>query len=205
MTRMAYNKANREYYLSHGRCPRCGGRNPILPGYVMCAECKAKHDATQRRRAEDFKARNVCRRCGAPLGDDTHKNCRKCREYLARFRDANNERLRKIYAERKGTGICTRCGKRAVMPGHSYCGICLEKHKAEVNRYDPGREKSKARRQRLQESGRCVDCGKPRNGDNKWRCPTCLARQRDSMQKYRIIHAIMDEADNARQGIYVDR
>lgn len=194
---MSNDKQNRLYYLSRGLCPRCGGKSPVAYGYVLCWECKAKHDANQKERTERYKREGLCHRCGRPLPDGSkYVTCQACRDYATSIRD--NSRLREVRAERKAKGLCSYCGKAAAEIGRTYCRMCAIKHKAYQKQYDPDRSKANGRRQARREAGLCIECGRPRSAASVAYCDRCIPMRRDSSIKYQIKKKIKQQAELER-------
>lgn len=73
-------KANRAYYLGQGNCPRCGGQNPVEPGFNRCRQCAIKESEQRRRRREELKRMGLCPTCGGPRDDEAFRTCSKCRQ-----------------------------------------------------------------------------------------------------------------------------
>lgn len=199
MDRSEQGKANRQYYLSRGRCPRCGGKNPLQEGRVLCIECQKKHDDEQNERRKRWKSEGRCTRCGSDSGGEGTL-CPKCKAYMTDIR-RNNAQVCKNRRERlRMEGKCTRCGIRYAELGRSWCRKCLDTHKAYTNSADQ-RAKTQKRRESLVAAGLCIDCGKPTNNGMK-RCDACLAARRDSTRKYKILKRIDKEAEEARRRSY---
>ena len=197
MTQSEQDRANRLYYLSRGRCPRCGGSNPVAVGRVLCVECQVKHDTEQTERRNRWKEQGLCIRCGGERAEGKNQ-CQKClddrnaKQISAKASKARRDTLR-------AQGLCTVCGKTWAEPGRSRCKACLARHRAHDAKYDPTHAKTKARRQARIEAGLCIDCGKPTDRDGKQRCSACLAARRDSTRKYQITKRIEREAEQARR------
>lgn len=196
-----YTNANRQYYLSQGRCPRCGGKNPVQPGRPLCRECQQKHDDEQRERRARWRDEGRCTRCGRERDDPEKVMCAKCRDYMhiIRHNDAENAKERRDMLREHG--ICTRCGIRYAEPLRAWCYVCAKKHR----RYTAGNEtqiaRAKERREERRAAGLCIDCGRP--SDGKSRCPRCTEMRRDSTRKYQIIKRIEREAEEARRRNHV--
>ena len=196
MTKSEQGKANRQYYLSRGRCPRCGGKNPLQKGRVLCIECQQKHDEEQNERRKRWKAEGRCTRCGSDKGGPGTL-CPDCKAYMTDIR-RNNAQVCKARRDRlRMEGKCTRCGIRYAELGRSWCRKCLDAHKAYTNSAEQ-RAKTQKRREALVAAGRCIDCGKPTNNGKK-RCDDCLAARRDSTIKYKILKKMDAEAAKARR------
>lgn len=84
--------ANRLYYLNCGRCPACGGKNPVRPGFGSCETCAEKarersHSLRQRRREN-----GLCSSCGGPVDDAAYRTCSACRERMRNYMADYNRR-----------------------------------------------------------------------------------------------------------------
>ena len=194
---MAYDsKANRKYYLRQGRCPRCGGKNPVQEGRVLCIECQQKHDEGKKQRTILWRETGRCTRCGGER-DGKYTLCAKCRAYMSDARRENAKKAKKRRDEWREKGLCTRCGRTWAEPGRRWCKKCENEH----NQYTKGqdyRQKVNARREERRAAGLCIDCGKPTDGKHS-RCEKCAERQRDSVRKRRIMQRIEREAQMARE------
>lgn len=184
------SKENRQYYLSRGLCPRCGGKNPVVKGRVLCWDCQEKHDEWQKEARARWKEQGLCTRCGKER-DGEWKMCPECRAYLADLRHENAKVAKRRRDMLRLKGFCTRCGNTWAEAGHSMCKKCLEKHRKESNTPEQ-RQKANERRQARKEAGLCIDCGKPAEG-GKTRCPDCQMARRDSVRKYKIMQKIRRE------------
>lgn len=193
---LTQEQQNRQYYLSIGRCPRCGGKRPLYNGRVLCEVCAEKHDAEQARRVNQWREAGRCTRCGGETDAD-HVQCQSCREYMSPIRSKASKKWRDGLKER---GMCTQCGKTWAEIGHSYCAKCLQKHAEQHKKYDPNGDKQRARRQARIDAGLCIDCGAPTEG--KSRCSRCLEMQLDRTRKHTILKRMDREAELARQGVY---
>lgn len=187
-------KENRQYYLSGGRCPRCGGKNKVVEGRVLCAECQKKHDEGQKERRDRWRAEGRCIRCGRERAEGRYQ-CQMCLDKRAAG-GINANAARAWRNSKISAGKCVRCGIRYAACGHKMCEKCLKLHKADCKKYDPYGRKAKARRDERAANGLCIDCGKPTNG--KRRCESCLAARRDSNRKYQILKRMDKEAEKAR-------
>ena len=72
-------RANTADYLSQGRCPRCGGRNPVEPGFKRCRPCALRESESRRRQRERYWQQGRCPSCGHKREDPEFKTCRSCR------------------------------------------------------------------------------------------------------------------------------
>ena len=181
---MPYNGSeNRQYYLSRGRCPRCGGKNPVAEGRKQCAECmqrqKARHDA----KVALWREEGRCTRCGSEREDERWKLCQACRTFCAGKNRHNAENAKARREALKAKGFCEQCGKTWAEPGRVRCKKCLEKNRT-AGRREQARALFVERRNARREAGLCIDCGAPTEG--KARCPRCLERNVDSNRIYRI-------------------
>ena len=90
----------REWYQTHGICPRCR-KNNLFGDEKVCPECSAK--------AYEYAMRSRER-----LGKE-HYNLQQA------------ELHKNLHHKRIELGICTRCGKREADSGYKTCGICRAK------------------------------------------------------------------------------
>lgn len=82
------------------------------------------------------------------------------------------------YAERRGAGLCVRCGLRAAASGHVRCAECMD-----IERPRSSASKKSLKRSRTA-SGLCRDCGGvPVPGRRQ--CAACL--ERNAARKARLI------------------
>ena len=190
-------RANIEYYLRNGRCPRCGGANKLEPGKKTCRECALKISEAWRNRRAWRRENGQCTRCGKILPEGSEFiQCDDCRAYLRSYGKFNKER----YERFKEAGKCVHCGK-LVEPGKVLCKKCLDYH-VEYNRTDNGaacREKYRQKRKERIESGLCIDCGRPVKEEGYTRCKRCRDMRMDSCRKYRIKKKLAKEAEEARR------
>lgn len=190
-------KANRDYYLNNGRCPRCAGKNPVELGTHRCRECALKESERYYSRKQYWIDTGKCSRCGAPLEDTKYRTCQKCRDYAARFKPRKRDENKSSYDRRKEDGRCVRCGIRYAEGGMVYCRECLDKHKKWQQNSDPAWAKKYERRQKLIDAGLCIDCRRPTNNGRK-RCDRCLEMRRESTRKYKITRKIRMQAEQER-------
>ena len=193
-------RANRLYYLSRGRCPRCGGTNPVQKGRVLCMECQQKHDREQTERRNRWKAEGRCIRCGGARAEG-RAQCQKCLDDR-KAKGINAAAAHKRREKKLAEGRCIRCGLRFAALGHVMCEKCLEAHREESCRSSQNGAKAKARREAMIAAGRCIDCGKPNDREGKSRCSACLAARRDSTRKWQILQRMDREAREARRRSY---
>ena len=130
--------------LAQGLCPKCG-KHRLVTGRRLCNSCGEK-----RRRAE--RARYAAGIADGKLyGGKDPATCRR----IAR------KKSKERFHARHDAGLCTRCGKRALVDGGTTCEPCSYIRRAS------DREKYAARRaQQL-----CGRCGGPTDGGS--RCGSC--------------------------------
>lgn len=189
-------RANRQYYLRNGRCPRCGGANPVEPGKASCRECAQKQAVKRYELRERRRAAGQCTRCGKPLPEGSkYLQCEVCRAYIGTFRVFNKRR----YEDLKEAGKCVKCGLWAE-PGKTMCRKCLNDHKAYEQSYGEAfKEQKRARRAGYRAAGLCIDCGEPVREQGHTRCKRCREMRMDSTRKYRINKRIEKMAEEARR------
>lgn len=185
---------NYRYYQDRGRCPQCHGKRLVTPGYKSCEVCRERGKKRYAERCEKLRKAGVCIRCGKPKAED-RTLCPDCLKYKTKY---SIKQSHDRYYSLLEAGKCVRCGVRYAEAGHSNCRKCLERHKAEIKRYDPDNAKKNARRQARREAGLCIDCGKPAL-EGSSRCKKCTEARRDSARKYSILKAIDRQAEKARR------
>ena len=134
------DKERREWYLSHGICPRCG-RHDLQKSYKLCLECRMKDnerhrgkpisDEVRKYRAESNrelrekrKAEGICVRCGKRKTDGKHINCAICRAAKTAKQREYNRKQGMMPIELRGEGYCTRCYKP--IESGKLCAECYE-------------------------------------------------------------------------------
>lgn len=137
---------DRKFYLDNGICPYCR-KEKIFNNERSCPECRAKRT-------------NI-----AMASREKHRI-----EYNAKLRKSRAIQRK----NRKELKICTRCGKRNVLDGHSYCEKCL------IRQREYGRRKREINGITISRServsyGLCYFCGKPVD-TGKRTCQLCANR-----------------------------
>lgn len=189
-------KANRAYYLSRGRCPRCNGKNPVEPGKHECRECSIRISEKLRELRVIRRENGQCTRCGKVLENGTkYVQCADCRKYNGNYFKFNKSR----YERCKEDGECVKCGHPAE-PGRTMCRKCLDAHIEYERNCKAGlRETKRQRRADRIAAGLCIDCGKPVGDSEHTRCKRCRDMRMDSCRKYRIHKRLEKEAEEARR------
>ena len=175
-----------------GLCPKCGKRNPA-PGRSLCEVClergrkseraryarsktagesyggrkpesrrRMARERNRRRRRERTEA-GLCTTCGERKPVEGGAVCETCRE-------ARRAEERKIYARRRASGRCGRCGVEVVDKA-STCAKCAAR---DAKRRPRKNAASRARYHRRRARGACVDCGA--HADAGVRCVSCARR-----------------------------
>ena len=160
--------------IEAGLCVKCGGTEP-MPERRLCAPCNEKRNAASRARDARLRAEN------------------KPRRDPERAKLYGRERDRRLHAERKAAGICTRCGRTPARPERTTCEPCAELHRArdrarharaktrgipyggrdpEARRRD-GRERGRRRSQARRAAGLCVRCGHVPPEEGRSMCEPC--------------------------------
>lgn len=118
-----------------GVCTRCGKTKPV-EGKLMCQECADEQKEYRNKNRQFFRENNLCVRCGKNKVFGDEKECPECLAYMAEVNKKSREKhggnssyYQKDIARLKENGICRGCRKRKVVPGKTYCEICLEKKK----------------------------------------------------------------------------
>ena len=160
--------------IAAGLCTKCGRTEP-LPERRLCAPCNDKRNAASRARDARLRA------AGKPRRDPE-----QAKQY-------ERERSRRLHAERKAAGTCTKCGRAPARPGRTTCEPCAEQHrardrarharaKAEGIPYggrDPearrraGRKRGRRRRENRRAAGLCIRCGNLPPAEGRSMCEPC--------------------------------
>ena len=178
---------------ARGMCPRCGKNRPA-PERSLCATCMERgreaqraryaearaggspyggRDPGSRRRMARERARKrrreragagLCTACGERKPTEGAAVCDACRQ-------ARRAVEKKLYAARRSSGLCGRCG--APVPDKaSTCASCAAR---DVKRRPKKNAASRARYRDRRALGICVDCGSSdTNGAS--RCEACARR-----------------------------
>ena len=192
-------RANDAYYLSRGRCPRCGGKNPVAAGEKVCDLCREKNNERRRQTRAKRRALGLCTKCGGVRDEARYVMCSKCRGEIRKKRGkAKRAAGKKWYDRMREEGRCVSCGGWAE-PGRARCKACQRKSNERIRKADPNLEKKYALRRSRIEKGLCIDCGR-KAGEGKTRCPRCMEMRRDSTRKYKITRKIRGERLDGRTG-----
>ena len=167
--------------IEAGLCTKCGRTEP-LPERRLCAPCNNKRNATSR-------ARDAClRAAGKPRRDPD-----KAKQF-------ERERSRRLHAERKAAGICTKCGRAPARPDRTTCEPCAEQHRARdrarharakaqgipYGGRDPearrraGRKQSRRRSEARRAAGLCIRCGAVPPEEGRSMCEPCRDDRREA-------------------------
>ena len=132
---MSFSRTKLDYLFAkqHGICVNCKTRE-AEPGKTLCLECQEKSRIKNRRALEKMTEQ----------------------EKQERYR-RNNERYRRVYAERKQKGVCVKCGKRKSVAGRTLCIDCLVKSRRRKDR----RYNNEIERNERPEYGLCYVCAQP--------------------------------------------
>jgi hypothetical protein len=169
---------NYNYYISTGRCPRCGGMRPLAPGKRTCRECALKQSEDRKIKTVFRRENGLCTRCGRPLSKGhKHVQCDECYSY-------NKAYHKERYDKMRDQGLCIMC-KGFAEPGKTLCKACLERWHANEDR-EGNAEKQRQRRQECREKGLCIDCHTRKVEPGHTRCKRCRGLRMDSTRKYRI-------------------
>lgn len=101
--------------------------------------------------------------------DPGYRTCGNCRRYQAAFEERKRQ-------SRLAAGLCYRGGcQQPPVDGR----LCAEHKQDGINR-------SRNRRLRLLNQGRCIDCAKPVNEPGYQRCWSCRLKHQDAKKKAKI-------------------
>ena len=132
------------------------------------------------------RAAGLCGRCGEPTD---RALCPACRE----VENAKRRAWYKAYIE---IGVCPRCRKHPVVPGHVSCAYCFNEatERREANK-ERLHDEYVARKNAYVEQGLCIRCGKNPHAEGRKQCEECLERER---LRYR--ERIIREVTNGNMG-----
>ena len=181
-----------ELRREQGLCPKCGRDSPA-PGRSLCGSCLDRDRESRRARYAEARAggtpyggrcaesrrrmarermkkrgrerieAGLCTACGDQPPVEGGAVCETCRE-------ARRAEERELYARRRASGLCGRCGGR-VFAGASRCASCAAK---DVKRRPRKNAASRTRYHGRRSLGICVDCSAPVHGAS--RCAPCALR-----------------------------
>lgn len=157
-----------QYRKSQGICTTCGKRKSNS-NRLQCSEClkEGRIRSAETRRFQ--KEHHICTRCGKRKAEAERTYCVECT--IKRMEEDNNrirkpltasrkerakELRRKKYAERKASGICTRCGKHQPVKGKTRCIDCILFDK---KRFKNKKECPNLDRSEYPSYGMCYICG----------------------------------------------
>lgn len=153
---------------SEGKCRSCGKPNDNLPR-VYCIDCTRRRSKRSKEEYKWYVDHKVCVRCHKRLVYDGKTECEECgardAERTLAYRNNNleavkvreRENKRIVYKNRRNSGLCTCCGKKA-LEGRTKCLSCLAKEK--VNRRKRhGTYYYETKREEWLREWRCVFCG----------------------------------------------
>ena len=166
---------------SAGLCLNCG-KVPPAPERTLCQPCAETRRAADRARSARLRAE------GKPRRDSDN-----AKRY-------ERERSRRLHADRKAAGICTKCGRAPAPPERTTCEPCAEQHrardrarhakaKAEGVPYggrDPearrraGRKRSRRRSEARKAAGMCIRCGNVPPEEGRAICEPCREDRRQA-------------------------
>ena len=122
-------RANRAYYLERGKCPRCGGKHPLIPGMKRCAVCSEKERQQVKDRTRRRIEAGLCVRCGKRPAPDGFRMCEQCRKDDKVFRVYDPVKAKRRRDKLKERGICINCASAPAVGQHVRCEKCREKQR----------------------------------------------------------------------------
>ena len=173
MSKYTYERRKQE-----GLCTRCG--KVLTNDKKMCEECLEKEKVKTRETREFYKSLGLCPRCGRNKLFGSEKQCPECSakmyESNRKSREKRNLNLKEYYKkdikELKENGLCRSCRKRKVAEGHTYCPICLAKHREYGRKRRMVNSKSGIGRSERPNYGLCYFCGEKIDTDGRT-CSRC--------------------------------
>jgi len=172
----SYDKERYEYCKLNGICTACKKR-PASLGRLKCEECTKRRSERDKKEYERCKANGICTTCRSKPVIPGKLRCGDCTERERKER-------REGYKFYKSIGICPSCRKYSAVPGRVYCEVCTEQQRyEEEKRYSKPikrnrrKESNKKRYDRYKAEGKCIYCGKPKEG-NFTGCPKCIKKRK---------------------------
>lgn len=177
-----------------GLCVKCG-KVQAVKGKAMCTDCAEKQKIFQRETREYFKNLGFCPRCGKNKLFGDEKECPECLAMMYELNRKSKERrnisakdyYRKDIQRLKDNGLCRGCRTRKATEGHTYCQICLIKHRERGKEYRRKTDKIGLERTERPNYGFCYTCGNKLDRDGRV-CQKCadkmaknLPEQRDNL------------------------
>ena len=170
-----------------GLCVNCG-KEKQNDNYVCCEKCKEKQKIYQRESREFYRSIGICPRCGKNKLFGNEKECPECLAKMYEINNRSKEKRKFNSAEwykndiriLKENGLCRSCRKKEVKAGHTYCEICLIKHRE--RRRDYMREKTGISRSERPNYGMCYFCGAKLDRSGR-SCQKCADRNTKNLQK----------------------
>lgn len=162
-----------------GLCVRCGKVREDQ-SKVMCTECAEKQKICQRETREYLRNMGLCPRCGKNKLFGNEKECPECVAMMYEINQRSRKRrnvtamdyYRKDIVRLKENGLCRGCRKRKVAEGHTYCTICLVKHRERSKEYRKKKVENGLERSERPSYGLCYTCGEPLDREGRV-CKKC--------------------------------
>lgn len=184
---------SKNYYKrkSMGLCVGCGKVRP-REGKVMCVECANKRKIYQRETREFLRNMGLCPRCGKNKLFGDEKECPECSAMMYEINKRSRKRrninamdyYRKDIMRLKSEGLCRSCRKRKAEEGHTYCSICLAKHRERGRTYRRKKEKTEIDRSERPNYGLCYICGQPIDREGRI-CVKCAEKMTANLPGHR--------------------
>ena len=186
-------KEKRLYREKIGVCTKCGGE--LDTEGKTCSKCRELTNRKAKESRDYYLSHGICPYCGTEKLFGTERSCPECRAKRLNAAEKSRKRQwdkvleqtasshRKKYHERKGQGLCVRCGKRKFESGRTLCLICLSKRHS----YDQESRERKGiiipRNERVA-NGLCYTCGNPLDRDGRI-CVSCANRMTRNLPEER--------------------
>ena len=156
----------------------------------MCAECAEKQKIYQRETREYLRNMGLCPRCGKNKLFGDEKECPECTAMMHEINQRSRERrnvtamdyYRKDIVRLKEQGLCRGCRKRKVVEEHTYCSICLAKHREQGKEYRRKKDKIGLERNERPNYGFCYTCGETLDREGRI-CKKCAETATKNLPK----------------------
>lgn len=167
------------------------GHKKTDDGRVCCNSCREKQREYKKKSRDFFKSIGLCPKCGENRLFGDEKMCPECLakayEYNRKSKEHRNISNADIYkkdiARLKSEGLCRGCRKRKVEGNHTYCQICLIKHRERGRKYRAEKSKDGITRSERPSYGLCYTCGNPIDVEGKRSCSNCQKIYKENLNK----------------------
>lgn len=148
-----YNREIRHWYVSHEICTKCHSDDVCRQNKSLCLKCM-------------MEARD--------RGREYYKNKMSTEQRYNQY--IHNKRRTDLMV---AFGVCRHCQKRDVLPGHTHCGICLQKKRERAERE---RQAKGAVPIGFYSPTICSHCKKTKPNDGRKLCSECYDKALSALE-----------------------